>query len=84
MAAGGPGDHPLSDIVRYNIPVYGPEADGAIRELSRLLSPRELDEWWETEIAWHCDPTTAFKCSSTKLVWARCRAKQSGWEVGCA
>lgn len=81
MAAGGPGDHPLSDIVHYRIPTYGTVADDAICELSKLLSRRELYEWWSREVGWECDPITAHGKSETALTWARRRAKQSGWEV---
>ena len=31
MAAGVPGDHPLSDIVTFNTKVYGEECDTLIR-----------------------------------------------------
>ena len=52
MAAGGPNDHPLSDIIIYKIPTYGEEIDVIINKLSSLLSERELLEWWEQDIGW--------------------------------
>ena len=27
MTSGGPGDHPLSDVIHYGLEVYGEEAD---------------------------------------------------------
>lgn len=84
MAAGGPGDHPLSDIIRYRIATYDTTTDNLIRELSELLSPRELDEWWSTEIGWLCSASIAASKSQAKLAWAQTRAKHSGWEFGPA
>jgi hypothetical protein len=81
MASGGPGDHPLSDVIHYKIGVYGATADAAIRELAKLMSPRELDEWWVREIGWSCDHCTAEMRSSSKLAWARQRALDSGWDL---
>jgi hypothetical protein len=80
MAAGGPGDHPLLDVVHYKIEVYGATADAAIRELAKLMSPHELDEWWYREIGWSCDHCTAEMKSKSKLAWARQRAVDSGWD----
>lgn len=34
MAAGGPGDHPLKDILHFKMNVYDIECDNLIRELS--------------------------------------------------
>lgn len=81
MAAGGPGDHPLSDILQYDIEVYGPEADTLIKKLAHLLSRRELWEWWEREIGWDCKPQDALVRISKELEHAETRARDSGWEV---
>jgi hypothetical protein len=37
VANGKPGDHPVTDIVTWNRQVYGPELDGLVREVFRLL-----------------------------------------------
>ena len=50
MTAGGPGDHPLTDVINYDIEMYGKEADQLLKILESLVSPRELWEWWEKEI----------------------------------
>ncbi|PKP17952.1 MAG: hypothetical protein CVU07_03005 [Bacteroidetes bacterium HGW-Bacteroidetes-23] len=44
MTAGGPGDHPLSDILNYNIEVFGKECDDLIKEISRYTSREEMLE----------------------------------------
>jgi len=81
MAAGGPGDHPLSDVLNYGIEVYGVDADKLLEKLGQLLSKRELDIFWETEIGWECDKEVAYQKFSKKLKWAEDRAKNSGWET---
>lgn len=47
MAAGGPGDHRLTDVINYNTPVYGREADDLPKALASLISRRELWQWVE-------------------------------------
>jgi len=37
MAAGGPGDHPLKDILHFEMNVYDEECDNLIRELSKYV-----------------------------------------------
>ena len=34
-----PGDHPLSDVLTHDLPTYGPEIDGLIREIDALEGP---------------------------------------------
>ena len=80
MAAGGPGDHPISDVVVYQLEVYGVEGDKNLGRLSELLSDQELYKFWEAEIGWQCAPELAVKKFAEKLLWAENRAKQSGWE----
>lgn len=51
MDAGGPGDHPLKDILHFNMNVYDRECDTIIRELSKYISEDELYEsidWFST------------------------------------
>ncbi|MDB9954025.1 hypothetical protein OAD49_00500 [Flavobacteriaceae bacterium] len=35
VVAGGPGDHPLNDILHYNLDVYCKECDALIRDISK-------------------------------------------------
>jgi len=80
-AAGGPGDHPITDVLNWDLPVYGDEADAIIRRLAPLLSIRELYEFWESEIGWECKPPAALPVLRSKLRWAKHRAEESGWEA---
>ena len=81
MPPGGPRDHPILDIVHYKLPVYGEEADGIIREISRLCSTRELYEWWEKEIGWTIHPGLALRKARSRFDELQTRAKESGWET---
>ena len=78
---GKPGDHPLTDLLAYEHEVYGPEADGLIRKIAALSSPRELDEWWEREIGWSGDAELALRKARTRHAELQKRAKESGWET---
>ncbi len=81
MAAGGPGDHPLTDVINYDIETYGKEADDLLKKLWPLMSRRELWEWWEKEIGWECKPETALLKIKDQYLIAQGRAKNSGWEI---
>ena len=81
MTAGGPGDHPLSDVLNYGLEVYGAETDELLVQLAQLLSGRELEIFWETELGWDSNRQVAHQKISEKLKWAKVRAKNSGWET---
>ena len=80
MSAGRPGDHPLTDVLSYGLEVYGKETDDLLKKLGELLSKRELDEFWEMEIGFDCEPKKAHEKFMEKVIWAEDRAKKSGWE----
>ena len=51
MAAGGPGDHPLKDILHFDMHVFDDECDAIIRELSTHMSEDALYDsidWFST------------------------------------
>lgn len=51
MAAGGPGDHPLKDILHFNMHVFDDESDAIVRELATYLPENELYDsidWFST------------------------------------
>ena len=73
-------DHPLTDILIYNLEVYGTEADDLIRRISELSSPRELDEWWAREIGWSAEPHDVLGKARRRFQELRQRARDSGWE----
>lgn len=81
MAAGGPGDHPISDITNWDRPVYGADTDRLIREIARLCSRRELYEWWEQEIGWEGSSTVAAEKSRAYYEILIQRAREGGWEL---
>lgn len=81
MAAGGPGDHPLTDVIHYHREVYGVEADDLLRKLAPLLSRRELMEWWKKEIGWDCSAKVALDRIRAQYSLAITRAKHSGWDL---
>jgi hypothetical protein len=37
MAAGGPGDHPLTDVLKYHLEVYGKTCDSLIIEIAKFV-----------------------------------------------
>ena len=80
MAKGKPGDHPLTDISMH-LEVYGREADELIRKIAALCSPRELDEWWQKEIAWSEDRALVLRKAHTRYKELSERAQKSGWET---
>lgn len=51
MAAGGPGDHPLKDILHFDMHVFDDECDAIIRDLANYLPEDELYasiDWYAT------------------------------------
>jgi hypothetical protein len=81
MPNGTVGDHPLTDILFHKVQVYGQEADETIRKISALCSRRELEQWWDREIAWSSDTALALGKAKLRLAELLRRAKESGWEV---
>ena len=81
MPNGTVGDHRLTDILFHKVDVYGHEADETIRKISELCSRRELEEWWDREIAWSSDTDLVLAKSKSRLAELLRRAKESGWEV---
>jgi hypothetical protein len=81
MAAGRPGDHPITDLMLWDLPVYGAEADAMFRRLAQLLSAQDLNSWWESDLGWGVTPEAARAAISEKLKWALSRAKANEWQV---
>ena len=83
MAAGGPGDHPLTDILNFNLDVYNKECDGLIRRISKFVSIKNLYEmfdWFDNFSATE-DQLKAFEEKlSIKLNELRAMAEYNGWE----
>jgi hypothetical protein len=81
MPNGSVGDHPLMDILFHKIEVYGREADDLIRKIATLCSRRELEEWWDGEVAWSHDTDLARRKAKSRAEELLLRAKESGWEI---
>lgn len=84
MAAGGPGDHPLTDIVNFNLKVYNSECDELVREISKLVSRHELYEmfdWFDNFSATENQLKNFEVELKEKLENLKVNAKNNGWEV---
>jgi hypothetical protein len=88
MAAGGPGDDPITDIVTYQLPVFGPAADRLVAEIHALGGTDEImsmcrAEYWPPKH--HAPDRVASATFLTKLQEIRVRveadARQRGWEA---
>jgi hypothetical protein len=84
MAAGGPGDHPLTDVLKYHLEVYGKTCDSLIIEIAKFVSFYELSEMFE----WfdiHPDSQSDIDIFETqlkeKLQYLREKAKKDGWDL---
>lgn len=84
MVAGGPGDHPLTDIVNFNLKVYNKECDELIREISKLVSMNELYQmfdWFDIFSATESKLENFEVELKEKLEKLKVNAKNNGWEV---
>ncbi|MFM1998498.1 MAG: hypothetical protein RL204_445 [Bacteroidota bacterium] len=84
MAAGGPGDHPLTDIVNFNLKVYNKKCDELIREISNLVSMHKLYEMfdWVDNFSATESQLENFEVELLeKLEKLKVDAKNNGWEV---
>lgn len=92
MAAGGPGHDPITDIVRYGVKVFSPEADLLIAEIVALGGEQELRDrygafyWGPPSFAHELDslrpisPDFVAELSATRDQLERQR-RLGGWEV---
>jgi hypothetical protein len=84
MPAGGPGDHPLTDILRFNLDVYNKTCDSLIREISKFTSFDELFEMFDW---FHIAPNSKSRIDEfevqlkAKLYELSEKAKNDGWEI---
>jgi hypothetical protein len=75
---GKPGDHPITDIVRHRIAVYGEPLDTQLRQLGELISYHRLCDWFEQH--WSKPPDQLKPLIAAKLEEAQHQAKEGGWE----
>jgi hypothetical protein len=84
MAAGGPGDHPLTDIIRFNLDVYNKNCDSLIREISKFVSLDNLFEmydWFGNQSPQNSQNDKFEIELREKLQELREKAKNDGWEI---
>lgn len=84
MVAGGPCDHPLTDIVNFNLKVYNEECDELIRQISKLVSMHQLYEmfdWFDNFSATETQLENFKVELNEKLEKLKVNAKINGWEV---
>ncbi|MCD4792492.1 MAG: hypothetical protein K8R54_04605 [Bacteroidales bacterium] len=84
MAAGGPGDHPLTDIVNYKLEVYNKECDELIREISKFVSLDRLYEMfdWKDNFSITEKQLKKFEVVlENKLSGLKEQAIKNGWEI---
>jgi hypothetical protein len=83
MPAGGPGDHPLTDILNFNLDVYDKKCDELIRKISKFVSNHILSGMfdWLDNFSMTKDQLIEFeKQLSQKLVELELQAGLNGWE----
>ena len=84
MAAGGPGDHPLTDIVNYNLEVYNKRCDELISEISKFVSFDRLHEMfdWNDNFSMTNEQLKEFEVVlGNKLSELKEHAIKNGWEI---
>jgi hypothetical protein len=79
MAAGGPGDHPVSDICTYGLSVFSPKADDLVVRISRFVPWYRLAEMLD----WFNPPPLPEleRQLASRLEQLEAEARRNGWEV---
>jgi len=72
------GDHPITDIVRHRIAIYGDPLDSQIRQLGELMSYHHLCDWFEQH--WSLSREELQPLVAAKLVELQRDADERGWE----
>ncbi|SDL51929.1 hypothetical protein SAMN04488034_1232 [Salinimicrobium catena] len=83
MAAGGPADHPLTDILIYNLDVYNKKCDDLVRQISKFVSIHtlfEMFDWFDNFSATEEQLIEFEKVLSLKLNELQSLAESNGWE----
>lgn len=95
MAAGGPGDHWFTDILRWRLPAFDEPCDALIRQIHDLGGDRQLEDgtplgrrlnslWWPPNRSTSGDPELRELRQSLQSLRDQLDAEASaaGWEVG--
>jgi hypothetical protein len=79
MPNGSLGDDPIRDVISHGLTVYGDPIDSQLREMSKLLSFRRLQDWfWPLRRLPKAELKTVV---ARKLAELQRDAKERGWEV---
>ena len=84
MAPGGPGDHPMTDIVKYNLEVFNHTCDELVREIAKLVSFNELSEmfdWFSISPSSKSEVEEFEVQLKAKVQFLREQAEKNGWEL---
>jgi len=78
MASGAPGDHPVSDILNYDLQVFSKEIDDLVRKIAKYY-PRE--RLWDLYPWFSPPPLPEFEAElRAKLAELEDAARERGWE----
>jgi hypothetical protein len=80
MVNGKPGDNLLADIMHHH-QVYGDQEDELIRQIAKLSSVGELEDWGHKEIGWKPNPSTILEKARSRYEELLKRARERGWET---
>jgi hypothetical protein len=83
MAAGGPGDHPLTDIINFKLNVFNKECDELIRQISKYVSINQLYEMFNWFDNFYITELQLIEFEITlklKLAELIKNAEDNGWE----
>jgi hypothetical protein len=94
MAAGGPGDYWLTDILNWNLPAFGEPADSLVRDIVRLGGQKEIEDgrplartldrmWWPPNRTGVARSELNELCEALTLLRDRLAddAIRGGWDV---
>jgi hypothetical protein len=94
MAAGGPGDYWLTDILQWNLPAFGAPVDDLVRDIVRLGGHKEIEDgrplarildklWWPPNRKGETRPNLDELRQALTLLRDRLEedAIRGGWEV---
>jgi hypothetical protein len=79
VAAGAPGDDPITDIVNHRLPVWTPEVDRLVLRIVRLGGADQLRSRWDLR---RPPPVSEWEAELSALAERLEReARERGWEV---
>ena len=79
MTMGGHGDHPITDILHYNLSVFSPRIDGLIKDIAKYLPEYRID----SILNWFSPPPLEELeiMLNEKLEELKMNAQKGGWET---